>query len=413
MKKICTLLLCSLFCLQGISGNPETKKIQIGGYEREYLLYVPKKYNETNPSGLIVCLHGFNRTMNDFFNDYNMAELAEALNLIVIAPQALPEKNPDVLFTLQSITSLGIDIPISLDAVWGCGLQVVAKAPIVGTLLDVTLNTVVDDVTFIKELISVTEKNYNTIPENKFIFGTSMGGYMSYQYALFHGNELSGLINICGSMGTDIQNKNAEVKLPICDFHSLNDEVVPYNGTMEIDAGIFKVNVTLCQKIEDVIKTWVSKNGANTDPVIEDLNYYPSTSGYTVKKHTYRGENEVIHYKASGAPHSYFFNKKADCMDYSEEVAKFITAHSKDKDSGNDVFAQHKQLIIYPNPVSGDVVNLNILHGIAEIFNLSGQKILSNSFENGTVSIGTLRGGIYIIRVTAGNETFQGKLIVK
>ena len=240
-----------------------------------------------------------------------------------------------------------------------------------------------------------------------------MGGFMSYQYALIYGNELSGLINICGSMGTDIQNKNAEVKLPVCDFHSFDDEVVPYDGTMEIDAGLFKVNVTLCQKVEEVINTWVNKNGANVEPIIENINYYPSTSGYSVTKYTYDGEYEVIHYKASGASHSYFFNKDNDCMDYSEEIAKFIASYSKISDSGNDNFINQKQLIIYPNPVTGTAVNLNILQGRAEIYNLSGQKVLSNSFDNGTISIGSLQSGIYIIRVTAGNETYQGKLVVK
>ena len=100
-------------------------------------------------------------------------------------------------------------------------------------------------------------------------------------------------------------------------------------------------------------------------------------------------------------------------MDYSEEVAKFITSHSKLLDSANDKFIQQKQLIIYPNPVNGTVVNLNILQGRAEIYNLSGQKVLSNLFENGTISIGSLQSGIYMIRVTAGNDTYQGKLIVK
>ena len=414
MRKIFTFLLFALCCMQAMLAGPETKTILFGGYEREYLLYVPEKYNVNSPSGLIVCLHGFNRTMNDFFNDYNIAELAEALNLIVLAPQALPEKNPDVLFTLQSITSMEINVPIDLEAVWGCGLQVVAKEPFFGsTLLDVTLNTVVDDVAFIKELISVTESNYNIIPENKFIFGTSMGGYMSYQYALFHGNDLTGLINICGSMGTDIKNAGADVKLPICDFHSVNDEVVPYSGSMEINAGPIKINVTLCQKVDDVINKWVNKNGANAEPIIENINYYPSTSGYSVTKQTYAGENEVIHYKSSGAPHSYFFKKETDCMDYSEEVAKFITSHSKLNGSGNDVFTQPKQLIVYPNPVSGSLVNLNINQGHAAIYNLNGQKIISGTFENGTVNIGTLQSGIYIISVTAGNEIYQGKLIVR
>ena len=413
MRKIITLFLFTLFCLQAFPVNPETKKILSGGYEREYLLYVPEKYNENSPAGLIVCLHGFNRTMGDFFDDYNIAKLAEALNLIVLAPQALPEKNPDVLFTLQTITSTGIDIPISLDAVWGCGLQVVAKAPIVGTLVDVTLNTVVDDVAFINELISETENNFNIIPENKFIFGTSMGGYMSYQYALYHGNDLSGLINICGTMGTDIQDAGADVKLPVCDFHSIDDEVVPYSGSMEFDAGLFKVNVTLGKKIEDVISSWVEKNEAATNPVVEDINYHSSTSGYSVTKYTYAGENEVIHYKSSGAPHSYFFKKETDCMDYIEEVTKFITSHSKLNDSGNDAFAQQKQLIIYPNPATGPLINLNINHGQATIYNLSGQKVISGTFENGTVNIGTLKSGIYMISVTTGSDIYHGKLIVR
>ena len=416
MRTILTLFLFSLCCMHALSGNPETKKIQSGGYEREYLLYVPENYNVNNPAGLIVCLHGFNRTMNDYFDDYNIAALAESLNLIVIAPQALPEKSNDVLSKLESIKGLGVNIPLTLDAVWGCGLQVIAKAPILGELLDVTLNKEIDDVALIKQIISVTENNYKIIPENKFIFGTSMGGYMSYQYALYHGDELSGLINVCGSMGTDIKNPEAAVQLPICDFHSVDDEVVPYTGSMEftlLSILNIKADVSLCRKKEDVINIWTGKNQANTNPVVENLNYYPSTTGYSVTKHTYSGENEVIHYKMTGAPHSYFFKKETDCMDYIEEVTKFIAANSKNSGSGNDTFARLKQLTIYPNPVNGPLVNLNIEEGDAAIYNLNGLKVLSGRVENGTVNIGTLQSGIYVIRIVAGNEIYQGKLIVR
>ena len=106
-----------------------------------------------------------------------------------------------------------------------------------------------------------------------------MGGYMSYQYALYNGNDLSGLINICGSMGTAVKNTTANVKLPICDFHSVDDEVVPYNGSSNI-API--INVSLCQKKDDVINFWVNKNSANSTPKVENLNYYPSTDQKSV-----------------------------------------------------------------------------------------------------------------------------------
>ena len=410
MRKIFTLLLFTFCCLQVLPQNPKTVKIQSGEYEREYMLYVPEKYNENNPSGLIVCLHGFNRTMDDFFNNYNIVALAEELNMIVLAPQALPEKDPVVIFTLQAIMASGINIPMGLDAVWGCGLQATADVRIFDSNLDVTLNKGVDDVTFIHQIISKTETDYNIIPENKFIFGTSMGGYMSYQYALYHGNDLSGLINVCGSMGTNIKNSDGAVKIPICDFQSVDDEVVPYYGSMNFAP---MVDVTLCQNKEDVISFWVDKNGANTDPVIENINYYPSTTGHSVTKYTYLGDNKVIHYKMEGALHNHIFNKETDCMDYIEETAKFIMAHSKLSNSGNDVFTQPKQLIIYPNPVVGPLVKLNVEKGLAAIYTLTGQKVYSGAFESGTVNIGTLNSGIYIIRVTAGNETYQGKLIVR
>jgi len=416
MRKIFTLLLFTLCCLQAMPGNPETRKIHFGGYEREYLLYVPEKYSENLPAGLIICLHGFNRTMNDYFEDYNIPALAESLNLIVIAPQALPEKSDDVLSKVEDLKVYDINLPLSLEAVWGCGLQVIATAPIFGEVLNVTLNKNIDDVGFIHHIISETEKSYNIIPENKFIFGTSMGGYMSYQYALYHGNDLSGLINICGSMGTDIKNLEAAVQLPICDFHSEDDEVVPYSGSMDFVISSFlgiKANVSLCMSKEKVIKEWITKNQANTNPIVENLNYYPSTTGYSVTKNTYQGENEVIHYKMKGASHSYFFKKETDCMDYLEEVAKFIAANSKKLGDGNDVFTQQKQLILYPNPVSGPIVNLNIDRGLAAIYNLSGQKILSSTFENGTINIGTLNSGIYIIQIVSGNESYQSKLIIK
>ena len=409
MRKIFHILLFTFFCLQVLPANPEIRKIQSGGFEREYLIYIPEKYNASNPSGLIVCLHGFNRTMNDFFENYNITGIAESLNMIVIAPQALPEKSNDVLNKFDDVKKLGINMPLSLDAVWGCGLQV--KATLVGLkVLDVVLNEGIDDVSFINQLITETEQNYNIITENKFIFGTSMGGYMSYQYALYNGNRLSGLINICGSMGTAIKNTNATVKLPVCDFHSVDDEVVPYNGSSNIAP---LINVSFCQKKGDVINFWVNKNSANPIPTVENLNYYPSTTGFSATKYTYSGEKDVIHYKITGASHSYFFKKETDCMDHVEEVAKFITAHSKDIDSGNDAFTQHKQLEIYPNPVVGPLINLNVEKGLATIYNFNGQKVFYGTFENGIINIGTLQRGIYFIRVMTEKECYQGKLIVR
>ncbi len=352
------LLFLSIFFLQ--AQNPQKIELELDGHPRKYLLYLPTSYSPAKKSGLIVCLHGFNRKMEDFFNTYPIAPVADQLNLIVLAPQALPEQDQNVINKAKELETYGIEIP--LEAAWGCGLRVNAKATFLGIpLLNEELNKNVDDVGFIKQIVTTTKKQYAISDENCFIFGTSMGGFMSYQYGLYYGKELSGLISICGSMGTSIKNTSANVNVPICDFHSKTDEVVPYGGELVYGSGLMKTTVSLCQPKNDVIKFWVNKNVANSTPQEEDVNYYPSTNNVKVKKYTYypfaKG-SEVIHYQIDGAYHDYYLSKdKGDCMDYNEEVIKFIKSHSKIPTGIESVVAQ--KVVISPNPV----LDRCIIHG--------------------------------------------------
>lgn len=404
-----SLLAFALF-LSSLSAYAEPIVINIksGGYDREYLLYIPKHYNENNPADLIVCLHGFNRTMHDFFEAYNILTIADSLNLIVLAPQALSEQDPEVLHQAENLKDYGIDIP--LDAAWSCGLKV--KATFLGflELLNVELNKNVDDVAFIEAIINEAKSNYYINNDNTFIFGTSLGGFMSYQYALYNGNDLSGLISICGSMGNNIKNENSDVNIPICDFHSVDDEVVPYSGLLSFNS---LIEVSLCQEKEKVITDWVSRNNALTLPSIENINYYPATSGYTVTKYTYpEKENEVIHYKITGAKHSYYFKKENDCMDYNEEVYKFIKNHTKEPDTKIEPIANSK-LAIYPNPVRDQLIHINIDEGNASIYDLNGKLIFTSKYTGGSLQIPYMRQGIYILNITSSLGSFHKKILIE
>lgn len=351
MKTIFTSILLFL-CLNFLQAeNPHKIEVTSGAYKREYLLYLPSSYNPAKASGLIVCLHGFNRTMEDFFNTYPIAPVADQLNLIVLAPQALPEQNQGVINKSKDLSSYGIKIP--LEAAWGCGLRVKASLPLGISLLNEELNKDVDDVAFIKQIVSETMSQYAIDPANCFIFGTSMGGFMSYQYAMYYGKELAGLVSICGSMGTSIRNTANSVNVPICDFHSKTDDVVPYGGTLLYSSGW--ITVSLCQPKSDVISFWINKNKAATLPVEENITYYPPTNSISVKKIKYNAfasslSSEVIHYQINGASHEYYLNKNnGDCMDYNEEVIKFIRSHYSPTTGIEPLIAQN--IVIYPNPV--------------------------------------------------------------
>jgi len=387
------------------AASPVLKTMQAGGFDREYLVYTPQNPQQVKPNGIVVCLHGFNRTMYDFFEDYDISAVADSLNLIIVAPQALPEQDSSVQAAADLLNSY-TNTPISLTSVWGCGLGVQATA-FGTTLLKVTLNKDLDDVDFIDQLIDETLSEYSLPPENVFMLGTSMGGYMTYQYALEKGDRLSGLISISGSMGLDIQGMDYSTKVPVCDFHSITDEVVPYTGSMVISG----VTVALGQNMQDVINYWVKANEAATTPVVEQVQNYPSTNGITVEKNTYSDPvNEVIHYKMNGSTHSYFFKKEnGDCMDYAEEIAHFIQAHLTDSSTGiPDITAQ--RAFFYPNPVK-DNIYLGATSGRISIYDLTGRAVVSQSFATGQANLSSLQSGIYVIRIQSGNTVQVNKLI--
>jgi len=388
--------------------NPVLKTMQTGGYEREYMVYTPQNLQQEKPDGIVVCLHGFNRTMNDFFDSYRITDVADSLNLIIAAPQALPEQNLSVILE-ANIINLFTNNQINLNTVWGCGLSVQAfSIPLGITLLNEELNRNLDDVGFINQVIDSVLSEYSLPAVNVFMLGTSMGGYMAYQYALEKGERLSGLLSIAGSMGLSIKGMDYSTKVPVCDFHSLTDEVVPYTGSFEEYLAI----VSLAQGIPDVINYWAKTNAAGA-PVVEPVQNYPSTNGITVEKITYPDPvNEVIHYRINGAPHSYFFKKEnGDCMDYVEEITRFIRSHlSADFTQIPDMTAQ--QTFFYPNPVQS-IVHFNVTSGTVFIYDITGKKVFSRSFLSGQADLSALKPGIYIIRIQSGNKIQVNQLIKK
>lgn len=409
MKKNLFFLLFLSVCFLSF-GNPVKQTIEYGGMNREYLLYVPQN-SEESPHGIIVALHGFNRTMDDFFEKYSISDVADALNYLVLSPQALPEQDSKVINAAETIALLsGYEIP--LESAWGCGLRVIASMKVFGfeiNLLNEELNKQIDDSGFIREIVKLTKETHSLKTGDVFIFGTSLGGYMAYQLALKQGEELNGIISVAGSMGLSIKDTNRTVSLPVCDFHSTTDEVVPYSGSLEQ----LGVTIKLAEPKSDVIDFWVKKNNIQAAPVTEQVNYYPATNDIRVEKITYPDvQNEVIHYKASGADHSYFFRKEnGDCMDMGEEIAKFISAHSTKIPNNIDCLTD-KHPIFYPNPAT-DKIYFDFPEGIFSIYTSFGQLILSGKFNSGQADISSLKPRIYFITIQNENKLITSKLIKK
>ena len=410
VKKVLIICIAGLFASGFVWANPVKKTIQVGGFTREYLVYTPQNPQKEKADGMIIGLHGFSRTMYDFFEEYNVSAVADSLNLIIVAPQALEEQNPSVKLEADLI-NLFTDEKLSLNSVWGCGLKFYAFSKLLETtLLAEELNRDVDDVDFINKLIDDVLYDYSLPDENIFILGTSMGGYMAYKYALKNGERLSGLISVAGSMGLAVKGMEYLIKTPVCDFHSVTDEVVHYYNFIEkeLDIGFVRDSITIClaRSKSSVINYWTETNLTGT-PVTEQVQYYPSTNGITVEKITYPDPvngNEVIHYKMNGSSHSYFFRKEnGDCMDYIEEITKFIGSHLSDPfNSVPDITAQ--KVGFYPNPVR-DKIYFETTNGIVSIFDIAGRKIFSQQFSSGQADLSFLKPGVYMVKIDG--ETYK------
>jgi poly(3-hydroxybutyrate) depolymerase len=402
--KIFTIILLWLSTVgMTAAGNPERKTVFTGGHEREYLVYTPRNAQTAGPEGILVALHGFNSTMYNFFEEYSITSIADALNYIIVAPQALREQDQWV----RGMAAFFLGKNIELDAVWGCGLKVRIDFGTI-KLLEVELNSSVDDVDFIRTVVERTLAERSMPAENIFLAGTSMGGYMAYQFATRQPVRLSGVISIAGSMGLNIKDLDGRFQTPVCDFHSTTDEVVPYTGSYREGSNVV---VALARSKADVLDYWAETNGTGA-PVTEKVNYYPSTTGITVDKITRpHPENEVVHYRMNGATHGYFFRREnGDCMDYVEEIGKFIASHSTNHTGvAEDVAGM--QITVSPNPAC-DVVHFGCASGDVSVYDLTGRLVLSASFRSGSLDVSSLKRGLYVFHVRSEGRVHTEKVLL-
>lgn len=409
-RNLVTLLVAFFLChFQMTVGNPITKNMNSGGYERSYQLYEPASLDET--TGVMLCLHGLGGSSSNFF-DLGIKSIADELNMIIVAPQALPEKDENTLTEMNKLPeSLRASIP--LTAVWGAGLYIDAtlKLGMFTQTLKAELNAGIDDVTFLKAVLTEVTNQYSGINKKRiYIFGISLGGFMSYQYAASHSDELAALISVSGSMGTHIKNKTGAKPLTICDFHSVDDDVVPYAGTITM-SGTPTIQASLCDNKEDVIKFW---NQLNHPTACTPETYsFPDANGKKVTKYTYSrpGEKDVIHYKINGTNHTYYFAKSAgDAMDYNDELVAFIRANDAKALGIENLYAE--KMHIYPNPAH-DIINLPIQTGKIVIYDLVGKIALSGNIDNSTFNVSSLPKGTYVVKLLTEGTVHAVKLQVE
>jgi polyhydroxybutyrate depolymerase len=173
--------------------NRDSGSFVSSGEKREYLLYVPKSYDPSKPTPLVISMHGAGLWGAAQKEASQWNDLADKKGFIVVYP----------------------------SGVGGKGVRIWRAQPRPGLMKDVR---------FISELIDTLEASYNIDSTRIYANGLSNGGGMSFVLSCTMSNRIAavGMVGAAQTMPWRWCTDNRAV--PMIAFHGTADPVVPYNG---------------------------------------------------------------------------------------------------------------------------------------------------------------------------------------
>ena len=206
------------------------------GLRRIYRVHVPAKYQAASPAPLVLAFHGGGGDMNYQARDesYGLISKSEAEGFVVVFPNGYSK--------LKS----------GKFATWNAGACCAAAR-----------DQNVDDVGFVREIISNTTGQLSIDRNRIYATGMSNGGMMAYRLACEMSDIFKAIAAVAGTDNTT--NCTPRVPIAILHIHASNDERVLYNG----GAGSKFRDLSRVADFKSVPATlakWVGLNGCNSNP---------------------------------------------------------------------------------------------------------------------------------------------------
>ncbi len=104
-----------------------------------------------------------------------------------------------------------------------------------------------------------------------------------------------------------------------------------------------------------------------------------------------------------------------DCSDDSATTFDSTCVYPFVASLSNDEFLQNA-FKVYPNPVSGNLVTIEIdLQGEKniELFDLSGRRVMKEQLNTNQINVSELTSGVYLLKISVSQYTITKKLIIK
>ncbi len=295
-----------------LAPGDHTRKLQFGDRDRRYLIHIPKSYNPSKPTPVVLVFHGGGGNPEGMVRLAGMNTKSDQAGFIVVYPFG----------TGQMADSL-----LSFNGGECCGYAMQNK---------------VDDVGFTRALLDDLAGVVNVDADRVFATGLSNGGIMSHYLA----SELSDRIAAIAPVGGPLMMEKPRNKrpVPVMHFHGTKDEFAPYEGGY--GKGFLGRNgITSFRSVDHTVQSWIKANGCRNEPQIVALPD-KTNDGTKVTRYTWTGGkegSEVVLIKIEGGGHTWpgqepilpRFGESTKDISANDLMWAFFQQHSRSKAKNN------------------------------------------------------------------------------
>ncbi len=219
------VLWCLLFVVPSGLEAQTTDILNLG--RGNVTVHIPSSYDPTQPTPLLMMLHGYSSSGSFMENYFQFLPLTEQHGFIYLYPDG-------------SVDSFGFRFWNATDAC--CNFD----------------GSAIDDVGYLTQLIDAVSAAYHVDPLRIHLVGHSNGGFMAHRMACVDPNRFASIVSFAGAAFNNPANCGATDPVHVLQIHGTLDAVVGYNGGTI--AAPYPSALGSCQQ-------WVSRNGCFGAPV--------------------------------------------------------------------------------------------------------------------------------------------------
>ena len=256
------------------------------------------------------------------------------------------------------------------------------------------------------------ENHFNIDTESIYFAGFSMGGFMCNRMAIEHGDRITAIASVSGTIG------NEAIGTPIANINTLH-----IHGNADTQVGYENAEYTIMEGYvyslgygaEACVEFWKTHNACDETAIV---NIFPDTEadGLTFERSVYlNGDNDsyTAFIKVIGGDHYWYYTPQND-IDYTTEIYKFFT-NTMDFSVGFGNEITESSIEVYPNPAKNyvHIAIGNEEQALLNVYDILGSVVTTQRIkDDNVIDISNIPEGMYIFRIFNGTETIDKKVMI-